>query len=811
MSDYVARLLIGFRWPLLALGAVLAVLCYGPSQRLDFDRSVENMFAPDDPLLPPYSKLKRTFGGNEVVLAVYRDEDLLNEDRRGIQRLAEISQALEETPGVRGVLSLAQLDTSLQKMAATASLFGLGDIPQRGIVQSDNDLSQRFLRLFQGYTHGADGSTAAVVCMLEPIESAGGSRRETIDQLREKIERLADGQITGEPVMIVDGFRYIEEDGQRLGVGCTILLSLTILLCFLSVRWVLISIGVVQLALLLTRGVLVWSNLRLSMVSSMLTAIVTVVGIATVVHIIVRFNEGRHQGLSPHEALARTVRLLAGPVFWACTTDAVGFGSLLFAHVTPVRDFGLMMAIGSMMVLVSVVLVVPALTLAGWHPDRPRGLWGEQLLSKRLSGVLTIVQRHPLSIATLATLFFAVTAVGAYRLKVETDFTKNFRAGSPIVQAYNTVETNLGGAGVWDVVIPAPETLNWTYLVKVLKLEQRLRDEVTVAEQEDPPQPALKVLSMADAIVAGAPSLVRTRSRLRRTIILSGAVASLATHMPVVAESLHGEDPQAEVPAAPERATDAPPETETDGEADGGSATESDPGANGSWYFRIMLRAVERQPAEQKRALIDQVTEVSREEFPEAEVTGFFVLLTNLISSIIRDQWLTFAVAMGGIGVTMCLAFLRPHYALIALVPNALPILTVTGLMGWLGLKINMGAAMIAAVSMGLSVDSSIHYISSFLRARRSGLSVAESLTDVQQTVGRAMTFSTLALIVGFSVLATSNFVPTIYFGTLVSLTMLGGLLGNLIVLPLLLRLVSWDRPATPPTTEVNIDQGDHA
>jgi hypothetical protein len=126
------------------------------------------------------------------------------------------------------------------------------------------------------------------------------------------------------------------------------------------------------------------------------------------------------------------------------------------------------------------------------------------------------------------------------------------------------------------------------------------------------------------------------------------------------------------------------------------------------------------------------------------------------------------------------------------MVPNVLPIMTVTGVMGWLGFKINMGAAMIAAVSMGLSVDSSIHYIQAFLRARRSGKSVAEAIADVQQTVGYAMILSTFALVAGFAVLATSEFVPTIYFGVLVSLAMLGGLAGNLVILPLLLWLVNW-------------------
>ena len=131
--------------------------------------------------------------------------------------------------------------------------------------------------------------------------------------------------------------------------------------------------------------------------------------------------------------------------------------------------------------------------------------------------------------------------------------------------------------------------------------------------------------------------------------------------------------------------------------------------------------------------------------------------------------------------------------AMIALVPNVLPIAVVTGLMGWLGLKINMGAAMIAAVSIGLSIDSSVHYITAFLRARGQGQTLPEALAAVHQSVGRAMVFSTLALVVGFSVLCTSQFVPTIYFGVLVSLTMLGGLAGNLVVLPVLLTIATRD------------------
>ncbi len=219
-------------------------------------------------------------------------------------------------------------------------------------------------------------------------------------------------------------------------------------------------------------------------------------------------------------------------------------------------------------------------------------------------------------------------------------------------------------------------------------------------------------------------------------------------------------------------------------------------------YLRIMLRAREQQSAAEKMQLIEQVELIAREYFPgegdqpPAAVTGFYVLLTNLITSVLRDQWTCFAVATLGVGLMMTLAFRSLVLAFIALVPNVLPILGVLGAMGWLGVRVNMGAAMIAAVSMGLSVDSSIHYITSFRRARRSGLSVTQALEEVQQSVGRAVVYSTIALIVGFLALCSSQFVPTIYFGSLVSLAMLGGLFGNLVILPLLLSMFARQRAA---------------
>ncbi len=750
LSEWIVRA----RWPLLALACVLAILAWQPSRQIQFDRSIENMFRPDDPLLVAYQHLKDEFGESEIVMAVYVDSELLNENGEGIRRLEKVDQQLRAIPGVREVLSLSGVNKALNYVNPFLKLVRSEEDP-RSIVRSDSRLAAAYRKVFEGYTHDTAGRIATLVCMLEPEAEAKVERRETIDRIRTVIQQQAQGMIAGEPVMVIDGFRYLEKDGWRLGWATRILLALAIITCFGSLRWVLIPISVVQLALLLTQATLVWCHLRLSMVSSMLTAIVTVVGVATVVHIIVRFRQSRAQGSSQCAAMIQTGTILAVPIFWACLTDAVGFLSLAVAKVGPVRDFGVMTAIGSIWVLISVALLVPGLALLGRFDADPHRVWGDGLLGVELSRIVHSAQRHKRALIALLIFLAIASLAGLMRLEIETDFTRNFRRGSPIVRSYAFIEANLGGAGVWDVLVPAPLHLDNDYLQRVREFELRLRD-ITIRTDEGHEIVGLtKVLSLVDGIDAAAinPLLARISPELKARgmeVTMPHFVAALRTR-------------------------------------------NQSPGAHN--FLRIMLRAREQQSAAEKTQLIEQVELVAHDCFPAtddmpaAEVTGSYVLLTNLITSMLRDQWTCFAVATLGVGIMMTLAFRSVLLALIALVPNVLPILAVLGAMGWLGVRVNMGAAMIAAVSMGLSVDSSIHYITSFRRARRAGLDVNEALDEVQQLVGRAVVYSTIALIVGFLALCTSQFVPTIYFGSLVSLAMLGGLFGNIVVLPLLLSM----------------------
>jgi len=750
----IIELLVDWRWLLLGLALLLAAAAYGPSQNVTFDRSIQSMFSPRDPVMKPYRHFQEIFGDHEVLLAVYEDPELLHADGRGIRRVEGVSQRLRKVPGVRDVLSLAELN---QLVAGVEKPLGFFSKPVDGpVILGDSPLAEAYRRLFEGYTHSRDGRLAALACMIDPSSLTGVAdpQRQIVDDVR-KVMADANGMVAGEPVMVVDGFRLVEQDGRRLGFWSTLLLSLTLAVCFRSLRWLLVPLAVVQLAILLTRALLATLGLQLTLVSSMLTALVTVVGVATVTHLVVRFYEERAAGRTPREALINAGTLLAWPIAGAIVTDAIGFGSLWWSSVGPVFDFGTMMVFGSLLVLPATMLLTPALALAGQPAAASVSKEDASRLRRALSHVVSTVAARPRLVLALAIVVGIVSIVGSLRLTVETDFTKNFRANSEIVRSYDLIESRLGGAGVWDILIPAPDQLDREYVDRVLKLEDRLREIRLPGEMEsaggEPPAALTKVISLADAIWAA-----ESDSRLA---LLSPEMKAqgMATVMPNFTKALRGKDD------------------------------------SGQSWLRIMLRSRERLPAEWKKEVLREAHAAVAEAFPgdggepPGEVTGYHVLVTTLVDSLVRDQWAMFALSCLGIALMMLVAFRSPTLAVLSLAPNVLPVLMVTGLMGWLGIRINMGAAMIAAVSMGLSVDSSIHYITAFRRAISQGRSVRAALHEVQQSVGQAMFLSTLAILVGFGVLCLSDFIPTIYFGALAALTMLGGLAGNLVVLPLLL------------------------
>jgi uncharacterized protein len=415
------------------------------------------------------------------------------------------------------------------------------------------------------------------------------------------------------------------------------------------------------------------------------------------------------------------------------------------------------MGIASLCVWIGMMLMSP-LMMTFMVSDRwtfqPRFLAHLERFIRRTSVRFAVVMiRFRIFVIAALILVCAMTFLGLGQLKIETSFLRNFREDSRIAAEYRVVEAALSGAGVWDVILDAPETLTDDYLKDVRAIQNRLREIDVKGER------LTKVLSMADADrIAAAIPLMRIVSP---TIRLGG----MRSAIPAFSDALLTPD------AAEGR------------------------------KLRIMLRSREHLDAETKMALIARVEAVVKKETStrawqghfEADsrpkpgrVTGYYVMIARLVSQIIGDQWRCLLWATGMVWLLLALATRSIRLATLALIPNLLPVLGVLGVIGWMDREMNMGAAMIAAVSIGLSIDGSIHYLVGYQRKLARGRSDRDAAIYSQRGVGLPIILATVALVIGFLGLGRSEFVPTATFGVLTAAALLLGATVTLTLLPVL-------------------------
>ncbi|MFK7777994.1 MAG: MMPL family transporter [Gimesia sp.] len=734
--------LYNLRWILLLISLIMTGFAIFPASQLSFEQSIESLYAKDDQHLLDYLESKSLFGGDELVFVAYTSPDLLEPEE--LEKVREFSNELSKVPGLNPEVT--------QNLADALSPPQLNFLLRALVRRKRDDLTE----LFRGILIGEDSQTTAIVLRLLPEEESPIPRGEIFRRIRQLANAHSPKAfVVGEPVQVHDMFRYVEEDGDVLFKVSLSLLALVLFLLFRRIHWVMLPLLVVICSILWTEAILVLGNFQLSMVSSMLNSLVTIIGIATVAHVAVHYQELQRNNISRPRAIRQTMVELLPAIFWTCATTAAGFASLLASEIAPVRSFGIMMAIGTMMVLLAATVLLPGGISLGYL-NAPLKRSSERGLERLLKKICIGTEQYPKSILGGAILIVVLAGCGFYRLQVETDFSKNFRESSDIVKALDFVETRLGGASTLEVNFPAPPQLDEAYLDRV----RALADELKLIN----PEHLTKVISITETLDF-LPKIPFTADPLKSKL------NQIKLIQPDFVSSLYN----------PEKGR-----------------------------MRIFLRAIERQAAEEKLSLINEISLLGKKHFPGSKVSqtadrsemksaepgkaaGIFILLAHLIDSLLKDQLVSFILAGASILTMMSIAFRSLKIGLISMVPNLFPIVLVVGAMGWFGLPLNIGTAMIASVSMGLTTDSSIHFITGFMRERSRGASITDALRRTHQSVGRGIIFATCALVAGFSVLTLSHFIPLIYFGALVSVAMIGGMLGSLILLPILLRLFYTD------------------
>lgn len=790
MIDFLIRVRLVGLGLVLALMAVLLVL----DRHVHYEQSIQSFFADDDPAVVAYRDAARRFGNDQLVFLVYEDPDLISAG--GMDRIADLAgrigpdridgvvrvESLDAMPALWKVeenfLTLNTVDQRIEKLGDTlpgrlarstreriwnalktraSAPNAAGGLSVAAQVRSADEAGLAEIAdklvgnpLYAGTVIGRDAQTTALVASLKATEEHDVQR--TVRELRTastefaRQHGLARPAVVGPPVLLADGFEAIELDGRRLSLAGMVLIGLVMLAATRSVWWALVPMLAGWAVWLATDTALAILDIRLSLSGGPLVAQIIVLTMPAASHLALHFRDDLRRAQGRREAARETLATVSTPILWCALTGAIGYAALLTSNVVPVRQFGTVLAIctavGSLLTLaISPVAMLPPLPME-W-PVRQGSVSSSGRWMNRLTGW---VAAHPGWFVLASIAGVVPLASGIARLSYESNYINAFKPSAPVVLDYFQAEAKLGGIGLVSLVVPLEGPIDHEKVARLAGLERALRDLPPL----DDGSPAIsQVVSMAtvldpDGVVAGLDEASQDRI--------------LAAKLELIEAS-----PQAALLR---------------------SFWNRDEGA-----ARLLVRVREGQRAGAKQATFDQAAREARERFgPEARLTGLSHLLTLTTAGVIATQWTTFFWSTVSLLAALTIAFRGIGLAILALLPTLLSVTMVLGLMGWLGIKLDVATALVGSVALGLSVDDTFHCLLQFRRLRGK-VPFREALFSSYSVSGPGVLLSSLAVAVGFSVLRFSQFVPFSNFGGMVAIATLGSSLGNVALLPACLAL----------------------
>ncbi|MFT5421188.1 MAG: putative RND superfamily exporter protein, partial [Candidatus Endobugula sp.] len=603
----------------------------------------------------------------------------------------------------------------------------------------------------------------------------------------------------GVSMITADMVEFIRSDIMVFGLG--IILFIIVILSIIFRRWqlVLLPLTTCFLAVVVMMGFLAAIDWRLTVISSNFVALLLIICLMMTIHLIVRYREAsqRNPQLDNAERIKETLCVMAKPCLYTVLTTMVAFVSLVVSGIRPVIDFGWMMAMGLVVAFVLAFLIIPA---------------GLRLLpeiktevSKDKSAAFTLIfsrftERNGVLILVLGAVATVVSIIGVKQLEVENRFIDYFHSSTEIHQGMLVIDQQLGGTITLDIILDhhtAEKISSITADADPFAASSEFAGEDPFGSNGDPfaEKPISGEIVQREATDAYA-SYWFTQAGLEQVTQLHryleslpevGKVQSLATAYQV-ASDLNGRklnDFELAImrKALPEELTDFLLKPYLSAELDGERE-----------QTRISMRVKETDPNLRRAELIAKVHQYTTEEmgFADSDIhlTGVLILYNNMLQSLFKSQIKTIGAVFMGILIMFLVLFRSLSLAMIALVPNMLAALIVLGGMGLIGIPLDMMTITIAAIAVGIGVDDAIHYIYRFREEFALDRNYIATMHRSHASIGRAMYYTSVTVIVGFSILALSKFIPSIYFGLLTGLAMFAAIISSLTLLPKLILVL---------------------
>lgn len=617
---------------------------------------------------------------------------------------------------------------------------------------------------------------------------------ETIRNILKPYKQDAELHLGGVPMIASDSTDYIQHDLTTFGVGVVCFMIVILTVTFRKFRWVTLPIITCVAAGIVMIGFLGFVNWPVTVVSSNFISLLLILTLSLSIHLIVRYRELQDQ--TPDETqynlIKETIRSKFAPCFYTAITTIVAFGSLLFSGIRPIIDFGWMMTIGITVAFFLVFTLFPA-ALLFLKPSTSNNR--NDFTDKITLQLAKIIRNNQGGTLVVFVVLVVLSGAGISFLTVENRFIDYFKKSTEIYQGMSLIDRKLGGTTPLDVIVDAP-----TSFFEEKAANKKIDDEFEDDEFDDGWSDEDDDFGMeSSAGITGTSYWFNTRRfpdvfamhQYLDDLPETGKVLSIATALQTLREV--DEEVVSSDFALAVLYKKLPPEIKQ-------SLLQPYMSEDGN-QLRFSIRVFESDPSLQRKALLEKIqrelTSKMGLEEGQLHLTGMLVLYNNMLQSLFRSQILTLGVVFFAILVMFVVLFRNVKMALIAIIPNLIAAGLILGLMGWAGIPLDMMTITIAAISIGIGVDDTIHYVHRFTDEFQIDNNYWDAINRSHSSIGRAMYYTTLTITLGFSILALSNFVPTVYFGLLTGVAMMAALLANLTLLPLLIAQIK-------PLTEKN-------
>ena len=770
---------------------IIAILSFGYySKDFRLDASSETLLIEGDPDLAYLNEISERYGSKDFLILTYTPNEGMVTDN-SINNLLSLKYKIQSLDWVHSVVTLLDIplldnsDASIQeRLESFKTLKDEGVDRQRGFKEILNS------PVFRNYVISENGNTSGIIVnikenkKLENIEEKSKEEieiykdqikkknHENILEIRQVIQSYDDiGKVYlgGIPMIADDMMTFIKNDIVVFGLGVLLFIIATLWFVFRKLIWIIIPISSCLFSVVIMMGLLGILGWKVTVISSNFIALILILTMAMNIHMSTRFLQLKKDfpAKNNFEIISLTTNKMFWPIIYTVFTTIFAFLSLIFSGIKPIIDFGWMMTFGLITSFIITFTLLP--TLLNFTPSKNISIKKEQV-SKLTNFLCQISLNNRNTIFGITGVVIILSIIGISKLEVENSFINYFDKNTEIYKGMKLIDEELGGTTPLEVILKFPKQEKEVTLNEDSEFEDWDNDEEANDDKywftKDKIDKIASVHNYLDSLpqigkVLSFSSIVDVATKLNNNKPLG--TLEMGILYSKIPERIKSEiiDPYLSI---------------KNNEA------------------RISLRIIDSQENLRRNDLINKINFELKNKIglneSEFKLAGVLILFNNLLQSLFKSQILTLGLVMIGILSMFIILFRNIKLSLIGVVPNFIAAFFILGIIGLLGIPLDMMTITIAAITIGIAVDNSIHYIYRFKEEFSKIKDYNKTLKVCHSTVGVAILNTSITIVFGFSILVLSKFIPTIYFGIFTGLAMLLAMISVLTLLPSLILIV---------------------